>query len=100
MLFGLIATVMITFSGFASNQIKKAEDHSLKVETISSIFSNEKAETCLKQEVFAHDCTYRMSNSSGQYLGDWTLYDCPNDLPCGSQHLIDTAIRTFNERNQ
>ena len=38
-----------------------------------------------------------MYTSSGQYLGTWTLYDCPGDLPCGSQHLKETAISTYND---
>jgi len=93
----LIVTATFSLSSFASNELKKDENKSTDVTEISKEISNEKAAICIEDDVLSHDCTYRMYTSSGKYLGTWTLYDCPGDLPCGSQHLKETAISTYND---
>lgn len=43
-----------------------------------------------------HSCTYNMSNASGAYLGQWTLYDVPDGVSCGSQKAKQVAIDSYN----
>lgn len=47
-------------------------------------------------EIIVHNCTYRMYNASGQYLGNWTLYDVPDNISCGSSTAKQVAIDSYN----
>ena len=69
--FGLIAVAFISLSSFTS--VNSSED-------------------LLK----AHNCTYRMYNAAGQYLGNWTLYDVPDNVSCGSAVATQAAIDSYN----
>ncbi len=48
------------------------------------------------EALLAHNCTYRMYNSSGQYLGNWTLFDVPDNVACGSAQAKQVAITSYN----
>jgi hypothetical protein len=51
----------------------------------------------VKDEILlVHNCTYRMYNSSGQYLGNWTLFDVPDNVACGSAQAKQVAIDSYN----
>lgn len=51
----------------------------------------------VKDEILlVHNCTYRMYNSSGDFIGYWTLYNVPDNVTCGSKVAVDAAIATYN----
>ena len=67
--FGLIAIAFISLSSFTT----KSSD-----------------------ELVLHNCTYRMYNAAGQYLGNWTLFDVPDNISCGSDRAKQVAIDSYN----
>ena len=66
--FGLIAIAFISLSSFATKST----------------------------DVVLHNCTYNMYNASGQFLGQLTLYDVPNNVSCGSSQAKEVAIDYWN----
>jgi len=47
-------------------------------------------------ELVLHNCTYNMYNASGQFLGQLTLYDVPDNVSCGSSKAKQVAIDYWN----
>lgn len=66
---GLLAIVFITMSSFTTNA-----------------------------SFFAHTCYYKMYNSRGQYLGDWSLI-LPDNVPCTSTKAVNLAVASYNLYN-
>ncbi len=51
-----------------------------------------------KEELLAKTCDYKMYNSSGQYLGDWSI-NVPDNMSCGSKEAKALAVADYNVWN-
>lgn len=63
--------------------------------TVVSISSSFTSVDVKDKDVFKKNCTYRMYGQ-GQYLGNWTLFDVPDNVDCGSAHAKQVAIDSYN----
>jgi hypothetical protein len=99
LVFGLIAIFMVSISAFASNGIvnpTNLKSLELKETQIFFEFSINNNDLLQGSMLMTHTCNYNMYNANGQFLGQWSISNVPDNVSCGSSQATNYAIQSYN----